>query len=273
VQLHDLEGFAETARRLRHSTVEIRGRSRGSGSGVIWRRDGLIVTNAHVVREREATVALWDGRTFHASVQSRDPERDLAALRIRASSLPAAPSRDSRELRAGELVLAMGCPLGVPGVLTAGAIYSVSRDWIQADVRLAPGNSGGPLADAGGRVVGINTMIAGGIALAAPSRAVERFLNGWQRARLGVTVRPVKVPAAGCQTSGLLVLEIEPGSPAQQAGLIAGDVIALRSPRDLEDALDDGAPGTVLPIDLIRGGRWISTEVVLRTMGRSAEAA
>jgi serine protease Do len=145
--------FGEVAELLRRSTVQItvgRG-SRGSGSGVIWNPEGLIVTNAHVAQGDRAHVELWDGRGFEAEVTARDACRDLAALRIHAQQLPAASPGDSTALRAGELVVAVGNPLGFIGALTTGVVHAVGpvrglgrQTWVQAAVRLAPGNSGGP---------------------------------------------------------------------------------------------------------------------------------
>jgi serine protease Do len=174
--------LAALAERVRRVTVEVRGAGRGHGSGVIWGREGQIVTNAHVARGRP-TVVLSDGRVFEAHVVAWDPARDLAALRIGARELPAAEIGDSDALRVGELVFAVGSPFGLRGALSTGMVHAVPRGgpdgsrFIRADLRLAPGNSGGPLADARGRVVGINAMIHGGLALAIPSNVVEGFLG------------------------------------------------------------------------------------------------
>ncbi len=174
------EELAAVAAALSRSTVQVRSRRYGAGSGVIWHSSGLIITNSHVVRGSRATVELSDGRVFDAVCTSRDPQRDLATLKVSAVDLPSATVGDSDALRVGELVLAVGNPLGLVGALTTGIIHAIApkdASWVQADVRLAPGNSGGPLADAQGRVIGINTVIAGGLALAVPSNAVERFLR------------------------------------------------------------------------------------------------
>ena len=143
-----IAGFGEIAEQLRRSTVLIHSGGRGSGSGVIWSSDGLIVTNAHVVRGSNVRVQLWDGREFEGAVASRDPRRDLAALRISADSLPAASPADSSQLRPGELAIAIGNPMGFVGALTTGVIHAIdplralgSQTWVQASVRLAPGNS------------------------------------------------------------------------------------------------------------------------------------
>jgi serine protease Do len=185
-----MRGFGEIGERLRRSTVQVlgHGRGRGGGSGVVWSSDGLIVTNAHViahvVRSAEAEVELWDGRRLQARVVSRDPGRDLATLRISATGLDAATPGNSDGLRPGELVIAIGNPWGFAGALSAGVIHSIgklpgmgSQRWIRAAVQLAPGNSGGPLANAHGHVVGINTAIVNGLGVAVPGSAVLDFLR------------------------------------------------------------------------------------------------
>lgn len=224
-------GFGEVAERLRRSTVVVGGSFGGGGSGVIVSDDGLIATNAHVLNGRRISVQLWDGRELEASLVRMDHSRDLAALRIRAASPPAAVLADSSQVRAGELALAVGNPLGFVGALSTGVIHAVgplpglgSASWVQAGLRLAPGNSGGPLANACGDVVGINSMVAGRLALAIPSNIVKNFFAGRALpARLGVTVSPVQIPGSGL--FGLLILEIEEGSPAALASLLPGDTL------------------------------------------------
>src|SRR5260370_5345745 len=216
-----IAGFGEIAEQLRRSTVLIHAGGRGNGSGVIWSSDGMILTNAHVAHGSNVSVQLWDGRQFNAAVTSRDPRRDLAALRISANSLPAACPADSSQLRPGELAIAIGNPLGFVGALTTGVIHAIGplraldpQTWVQARVRLAPGNSGGPLADTRGHVIGINTMVAGRLALAIPSNAVLDFLAGGSRsAWLGVTVHPPPFPPASRPPFRLAFLEADPGSP------------------------------------------------------------
>jgi serine protease Do len=282
------EECAALAERLRRSTVQVRDGRRGGGSGIIWRPDGLIVTNAHVVRGRGARVELSDGRAFDSVVLARDTRRDLASLKIQADNLPAAEIGDSDGLHAGELVFAMGNPLGISGALTIGIIQAHSlidgrrsSQWVQADVRIAPGNSGGPLADARGRVIGINSMIANGLALAVPSNAVERFLRGRrEKAYLGITFQPVHVPAreqSGQEHDGLLVLKVEANSPAEEAGLMLGDVLhnangrELGDPADLADVLADVAADRKLRLVLSRGGSRVDCDVTVRAF--MAEAA
>ncbi len=210
-------------------------------------------------------VQLWDGREFNAAVTARDPRRDLAALRVSAGSLPAACLGDSSQLRPGELAIAIGNPLGFVGALTTGVIHAIgplralgSQTWVQATVRLAPGNSGGPLADAGGHVIGVNTMVAGRLALAIPSNAVRDFLASGGRAWLGVTVHPVRLPRANGRALGLVLLEVEPGSPAAQASLMTGDILlgteekSFQSIDDLARAID-GEGLRLLRLEFLRG--------------------
>jgi serine protease Do len=182
--LHALEPspphLAPVADRLRQVTVEISGAG-GGGAGVLWAPD-LIVTNAHVARAARLGVGLADGRNVDARVIAADRGADLALLRIPRCGLAPAAFGDSDAVRVGALVVALGHPLGLRRMLTAGVVHALApiapdgRRWIHADLGLAPGNSGGPLADTTGDVIGINTMIAGGLALAIPINEVRRFV-------------------------------------------------------------------------------------------------
>lgn len=274
--------LAVVAANLSRSNVQVHQRF-GGGSGVIWDSNGLIITNAHVVRSMGATVELSDGRVFDAVCIKRDRSLDLALLKVDATHLPAATIRNDT-LRVGELVLAVGNPLGAVGALTTGIIHAIApKDtlarWVQADIRLAPGNSGGSLADAQGRVIGINTVITGNLALAVPSNTVERFLRqSEERPYLGVTIQPVFVPLRGKRVLGLLILEVHQGSLASSAGLLTGDVLIGVAgqffPRttDLTQALWQINPNDTLQLDLLRGGKHITCAV--RTQdGNGAEAA
>ena len=269
-----MRGFGEVAERLRRSTVQVHSKAgRGSGSGVIWSGDGVVVTNAHVARSAELEVELWDGRRTPARVVTRDARRDLASLRIAAVSLDAAAAGDSSSLRPGELVIAVGSPLGFAGAVSTGVVHSVgpvqgmgNRAWIRAQVRLAPGNSGGPLANADGRVIGINTAIINGLGIAVPSNDAADFVRRGPRPSLGVTLRPV--------SAGVLILGVERAGAADMASLKAGDLLLL-SIDELYDALDSGEPA--LRLRFMRGApgsrRLPVRETVVRLGARAAEAA
>ena len=174
--------LASLAEQLRLVTVEVTDADRSLGSGVLWPR-GCVITNAHVARRSRVAVRLVDGRRLEGELVARDADADLALLRVPGTGMPTATLADAEALRVGSVVVAMGHPLGVRGALTAGIIHAMGplkpggRSWIQADVRLAPGNSGGPLADASGRVVGLNAMIAGALALAIPIGQVMEFVR------------------------------------------------------------------------------------------------
>ena len=288
-------GLGEIAEKLRRSTVVIQSGGRGGGSGVIWSSDGSIITNAHVARGMRVKVQLWDGRELDATIASCDSRRDLALLRIGASNLPSVSVADSSQVRPGELAIAIGNPLGFVGALTTGVIHTVgplrglgSQSWVQANVRLAPGNSGGPLADARGRVIGINTMIAGRLALAIPSNVVRDFLStGPPDAWLGVTVHPVRIPrrsAAGAsvQGFGLLLCEVEPHSPASSASLLPGDILlscreqTFASHSDLAKLLQGSGP-RLLRLEFLRGDyslvRRVTVQLGVQRSSRDSVAA
>jgi len=287
-----IRDFGEIAEKLRRSTVLVLPGQRGNGSGVIWSADGVIVTNAHVARGSRLRVQLWDGRELEAAVVSRDTRRDLAELRVSAAELPAATVADSSQVRPGELAIAIGNPLGFVGALTTGVIHAVgslrrlgSAAWVQADVRLAPGNSGGPLADARGRVIGINTMVAGSLALAVPSNDVTHFLSADPiDAWLGVSVAPVRVPRPGTRAKafGLVLLEVEPDSPAANASLLPGDILlgtdekSFASLADLAPALQGSGP-RLLRLAFLRGDyerfRRVTVQLGAQRTPRSAAAA
>jgi serine protease Do len=261
-----ISGFGEVAEQLRRSTVVIY--AGGSGSGIIWSADGMIVTNAHVARRSPVNVQLWDGCELQAEIVSRNPRCDLALLRVNANNLPAVTAADSSQVLPGELAIAVGNPLGFIGALTTGTVHAVGplrglgpHSWIQANLRLAPGNSGGPLADARGRIIGINAMVAGRLALAIPSNAVQEFLSsGSSDSWLGVTVHPVQVPevAGRRKVFGLLVLEVESGSPAANASLLPGDILLGTEDRwftsvdDLSQVLRGSGP-RIARLEFLRG--------------------
>jgi serine protease Do len=272
-----IEGFGEIAEQLRRSTVQISSGRRGQGSGIIVNPDGTIVTNAHVAAPGQLEAQLWDGTRVPAELQLRDEGRDLAILHIAKSGLPAVKLADSDRLRVGELVIAIGNPFGFIGALTTGVIHAIGPigrlgpfKWVQADVQLAPGNSGGPLANARGEVVGVNTMIAGGVGLAVPSNSVSRLLKrGATPAPLGVVVRGVRIAINGIARLGLAILEVARNSAAEQASLLAGDIVIgaaerqFESMEDFEQALD-GAGERVIRLQFLRGDRTNVRTVAVR---------
>jgi len=284
----NIPGLGEVVERLRCATVVVRpGGRRGNGSGVLWGSDGVVVTNAHVAQGATAEITLWDGRELGAEVIRRDPRRDLVALRIAAKDLSSLEARDTSLVRPGEIAIAVGNPLGFVGALTTGVIHAVGPvqglgklKWVQADVRLAPGNSGGPLADVQGGLLGINTMVAGRLALAVPSNDITRFLMGDSGSNwLGVTISPVRLPRYSGRGIGLVLLEIEPNSPAAQASLLPGDILigteagAFRSVEDLAAALDGGG-SRLLRLEFLRGDysrvRKVSVQLANREKGAIA---
>jgi serine protease Do len=225
----------ELVEQLRQSTVRI-ANGGAHGAGVAWDANGTVVTNAHVLRGKALRVIDAEGRTAPARVVRRDAERDLAVLE---TSLPLHPVSfaDSASVKPGQIVLAVGNPLGKAGAVSLGMIHAVGplhfgprHNWIQADVHLAPGNSGGLLANAEGQVIGINTMIFHGVGLAIPSNEAQSFVRGESdRGRLGLELIRVR--------EGLVVVGIERGSLAERAKVRIGDILH-GTPNDLRDLLE-----------------------------------
>ncbi len=188
--------MADVVGSVGRSLVQVRNghnRHGSAGAGTIWHPDGLILTNAHVVRRRSLNVILPDGRVLPARLLAHDRSLDLAALGVEASGLPTIELGDSRRLQAGDWVLAAGHPWGVRGAVTAGVVAGLGhrlpemplseREWIAVSLHLRPGYSGGPLVDAAGRLVGINTIMAGpDVGLAVPVHVVKTFLHQALRA-------------------------------------------------------------------------------------------
>lgn len=172
-RLHSALGAV--VRDVRRATVHVHDRH-GRGSGVVW-ADGLVISNAHVVRDARPFVETAAGRA-RGRLIARDPSRDLAAIHVDLAGLDTkvCALRDLATLRCGELVLAVGNPLGLSGAVASGAFQHAAGRFVVSDVRLAPGNSGGPLTDAAGLVIGVNSMVAGRLAYAVASEAVRAFL-------------------------------------------------------------------------------------------------
>ena len=187
--LHQLNTeVADVADRVRASLVQVRSGGRGGGAGTVWHPDGLILTNAHVVEREPVRVVLPQGDTLPARVVARDKKLDIAALAVDATDLTTIEIGESRRLRPGQVVLALGHPWGVRDSITAGVViglsserpetHSAKREMIAVSLNLRPGNSGGPLVDAHGRLVGITSMMTGPeVGLAVPVHVVKAFLR------------------------------------------------------------------------------------------------
>jgi serine protease Do len=179
--------LAATVEKVRRSLVQISNGRGSHGAGTLWHKQGLVITNAHVIQDESPQVTLADQRTFPAKVLAWDPQLDLAALSIQADDLPTIELGHSSRLQAGQLVLALGHPWGVAGAVSAGPVINVglppeighlNRPFVQAGLQLRPGHSGGPMVDTDGRLVGINTLITGPeVGLAIPIDTVKAFLR------------------------------------------------------------------------------------------------
>lgn len=273
--------LAAVAARLRDSTVQVWARN-SHGSGLIASAGGKIVTNAHVASGRNIGVVLADGRRFDAEVTARESGRDLAALQIDAVGLPPAEFRDAKSLRPGEIVIAVGNPLDLVGAATTGIVHVADPRGrrVIADLQLLPGNSGGPLADTEGRVVGVNSMVIDGLAFAISGEVVRRFLSGnASKPYIGVVTQPVLIDVMGARRLGLMVMEVASHAPAARGGLGLGDTIIgvdgrlFESPNDLTDELESAAIGDRRRFDIVRSGRVSGIELVLGDASRKHDSA
>ena len=268
------------AEMLRPAVVNLRGgrgRREGSGSGILFTPDGLLLTNHHVVAGQERVrVRLGDGREVGGRVVGNDPWTDLAVVQAEESQLPHAVLGDSSRLRVGQLVVAIGSPLGFESTVTAGVISALGRtlrsitghlvdNVIQTDAALNPGNSGGPLVDSRGQVIGINTAIvrpAQGLCFAIPINMAKHILpqllkhGRVVRGYLGLHARNVPLPRNLAnrlkltQTGAVEVLAIEPGGPADQAGILEEDLILSLGEQETTCIDDLHKVLTQLPIDV-----------------------
>jgi serine protease Do len=257
----------------------------GMGSGFIVSPDGIILTNAHVVKDAsEVTVKLTDRREFRAKVLGADPKTDIAVLKIDARNLPVVKLGNVKDLQTGEWVLAIGAPVGFENTVTAGVVSAKGRSlpddsavpFIQTDVAVNPGNSGGPLFNSRGEVVGINSQIYSrsggyqGVSFAIPidiaSRVKDQIVatGKVEHARLGVTVQEINQTLADSfkldRPEGALVASVQKGSPAAAAGLQPGDVIRKANGQtvvasgDLPAIIAQSKPGDRIPLEVWRQG-------------------
>jgi S1-C subfamily serine protease len=267
----------------------------GSGSGFLFTPDGLLLTNSHVVgNASHIEVTLEDGRHCEGVLVGNDPDTDLAVVRVPGSDLPIASLGDSSRLRAGQLVIAIGNPLGFQATVTAGVVSATGRAQrsrsgrlmdgiIQTDAALNPGNSGGPLVNSRGEVVGVNTAVilpAQGLCFAIPSNTTRwvasrliqhgRIRRGWlglggQTAKLQRRrVLELQLPADG----GFLVLHVEPSGPAAIAGLEEGDIVIalddfpITNVDDLQRRLTEDVIGRPVRLSFLRRGRKLAIDAV-----------
>jgi S1-C subfamily serine protease len=290
--------IVDVAEMLRPAVVNLqsgRGRDGGSGSGVLFTPDGLLLTNAHVVgRTTRPRIRLHDGREVEGRVIGTDPWTDLAVVQAETSTVPYAELGDSTKLRVGQLVVAIGSPFGFESTVTAGVVSALGRtlrtltghlvdNVIQTDAALNPGNSGGPLVDSRGRVIGINTAIiapAQGICFAIPANmardVVPHLLKHGKvlRGYLGLHGRTVPLPVSTRrqrqleQATAVQVMAIEQGASADQAGILEEDVIValgdkpVASVDDLHRLLTELPIGVPASVVLLRGPRQLERFVL-----------
>ena len=276
--------------------------ARGAGSGFIVSPDGYIITNAHVVAVAdEVTVRLTDRREFSAKVIGADTYTDIALIKIDAQDLPTVKIRDPNQLRPGEWGVAIGSPFGLENSATAGIVSATSRavggdspvPFIQTDVAVNPGNSGGPLFNMRGEVVGVNSMIFSrtggymGLSFAIPidvaANVRDQLIKTGRvvRGRIGIAVQDVTAPLAESfgleKPQGALVSQIEPKSPADQAGLKTGDIIMgvggqpVDRSVDVSRAIAQMQPGTTTKLDVWRNGKRQRLDVKIGEMSAGAE--
>ena len=271
------------------SVVRVEGRRRLPASGIVWTEDGVILTAHHVLeRDEGITVGLPDGTEAEASVVGRDPSTDTALLRVQGKRLqPAAWAEDS-SARVGHLVLALGRPAETV-LATLGIVSALGDAWrtpgggsvdrfFQTDVVMYPGFSGGPLVDASGRALGLNSSaLARGLSLTIPAATLRTVTESLlrhgriQRGYLGVGAQPVRLPediaSKTGQATGLMLASVEPASPAGRGGLLLGDVLItldkepLRGMEDLLQSLSSDRVGKTVDMGVLRGGQLSTMKV------------
>lgn len=277
------DALATTVEAAGPSVVRVEARRRLPASGIVWSSDDIVVTAHHVVeRDENISVGLPDGETVPATLVGRDPTTDLAVLRTEATGLAAPDWAKSEDLQVGHLVLALGRP-GKTVQATLGIVSALGEGWrtpaggqldqyLQTDVVMYPGFSGGPLLDATGHVLGLNTSaLLRGVSLTVPAASTRRVVETLlahgrvRRGYLGVGAQPARLPAALGQQlgqeSGLLLVSVEPDSPADQGGLLLGDTIVavdgqpVRHLDDLLALLSGDRVGKAMPVRVVRGGQ------------------
>jgi S1-C subfamily serine protease len=271
--------------------VRVEGRRRMPATGIVWSADGVILTAHHVVtRDEKITVGLSGDDSIPAEFIGRDPTTDLAVLRVEAGDLTPAQWATSDDLQVGQLVLALGRP-GRTVQATLGIVSAVGKSWrtpaggeidryVQTDVVMYPGFSGGPLVGAGGAFLGLNTSaLLQGVSITVPSDTLSSIVSSLlahgsvRRGYLGVGAQPVRLPdplaAELDQETALLLVNVEPESPAAAGGLLMGDTIVtfdgepVRHMDDLHALLSEDRIGRAVPVRIIRGGELREIKVTL----------
>jgi S1-C subfamily serine protease len=271
--------------------VRVEARPRLPASGIVWSADGVIVTAHHVVEQEDnIAIGLADGKTTTAKLVGRDPTTDLAVLRAQSTNLTTRTWADPAALKVGHLVLALGRP-DEKVMATLGVVSALGEAWrtpaggrldryLQTDVVMYPGFSGGPLVDANGQIIGLNTSaLLRGVSLTVPvttlRSVVETLLTKGHISRgyLGVGAQPVRLPEALAkqlnQETGLLAVSVEPGGPAEKAGIFMGDTLVslagqpIRHLDDLLAALSGDRVGTTVKARVVRGGQLSDLNVVI----------
>lgn len=286
------DALAATAEAAGSHVVRVEARRRLPASGIVWSDDGVIVTAHHIVeRGDNIGVGLPDGQTATATLVGRDPTTDLAVLRAQATGLTSRTWAEPDDMRVGHLVLALGRP-GKTVQATLGIVSALSDDgwrspaggeldrYLQTDVVMYPGFSGGPLVDVAGQVIGLNTSaLLRGVSLTVPAPTVRRVVETLlahgrvRRGYLGVGAQPVRLPASLAehlgQETGLLLVSVEPASPAEQGGLLLGDTMVtlddhpVRHLDDLLGLLSSDRVGRSVPVRILRGGQVQELTVVI----------
>jgi S1-C subfamily serine protease len=278
--------FAAAVAQVTRSVVRVEARQRVAGTGIVWTSEGAIVTADHVVERDENIRVAFDGQSYEAELAGRDPTTDLAVLKIKAPNVVPVQVADAKSLKQGNLVFAAGRPWGDEPIVSAGIVSALGKfgrgqGWgnqfkeglIHTDLTLYPGFSGGPLADASGRLVGMNSSVLGrDLSLAIPAETVARIAEQLltkgriERGYLGIGVQKIPLQQSLAQKlnlsqeTGLMVLQVEPGTNAEKAGFLPGDILVglngttIARVRELNRWLSNESGGRDVNARVIRGG-------------------